>query len=82
MENSFQLKKLGRLFRSARVNRGLTQAVVSQLAGVSRLTVIRIEEGADSVAIRSHSKVAQVLGMNLSLVPFVRPTLEELQEMQ
>lgn len=77
---SFLLQRLGKAFKAMRENRGLTQAKVSEMAGISRLTVIRIEAGVDTVAVSSYDKLANALGAELTLSPRVRPTLEELRD--
>jgi HTH-type transcriptional regulator / antitoxin HipB len=82
MDKSYHLQKLGEAFRAARQRRGLTQQQVANLASLTRLTVIRIEDGRDSVAIRNHARLAAALGLELSISPRTRPTLEELGEMQ
>ena len=82
MDKSFHLQKLGQSFKTLRTHRGLTQADLAHLAGVSRLRVIDIEAGRDSVSIGSHAKLAAALGAELTLLPRTRPTLEELKDFQ
>ena len=80
MNGDFYLAKLGQQIKQLRLNRGLTQAALAQRAGVTRLKVIAIEAGAETVAIGSYAKVAAALGAELSVSPMTRPTLEELSE--
>ena len=65
-----------------RVNRGLTQAALAELGGVTRLKVIAIEAGRSSVSIESHARLAAVLGAELTLLTRTRPTLDELKDFQ
>jgi HTH-type transcriptional regulator / antitoxin HipB len=78
MDRSFDLQRLGQAFRALRMNRGLTQQEVAERAGITRLTVIRIEDGRDSVSIRNHSRLAAALGAELNAVVRTRPTFEEM----
>lgn len=82
MGNSHYLQKLGEAIRSARQRRGLTQQQAAEQAGVTRLTVIRIEDGRDSVSVRNHDRLCAALGLELSVSPRTRPTLEELKDMR
>jgi HTH-type transcriptional regulator/antitoxin HipB len=76
----YHLQKLGQRLRELRQRRGLTQAKLAQQAGVTRLKVIAIEAGRESVVIGSYARVAAALGSELSLAVLTRPTLEELAE--
>lgn len=80
MKGDFYLAKLGQHIKALRRNRGLTQSALAQRAGVTRLKVIAIEAGAETVAIGSYAKVAAALGAELDVSPATRPTLEELSE--
>lgn len=80
MDKSFHLQKLGKTFKSMRINRGLTQVEVAKFAGINRLRVIDIESGRDSVSIGSYEKLAAALGGELTIIPKTRPTLEELKD--
>lgn len=65
------LKLLGERFRSARLDRNLSQQEVADNAGISRLTVIGIEEG-KNVKLMSLIQALRSLGLldNLdSLIP-------------
>lgn len=76
--STFHLQKLGRRIRELRGHRGLTQSGLAQQASVTRLTVIAIEAGRESVAIGSYARVAAALGAELTTSALTRPTLEEL----
>lgn len=82
MEQPYHLQKLGVSFKALRLNRGLTQAEVARLAGITRLKVIAIEAGKDSVSIGGHAKLAAALGSELVLATRTRPTLEEMKHFQ
>ncbi len=79
MNTSTALIALGAALRQTRIERGLTQAVVAEWAGVPRLKVIQVEAGDGRVASRYYAQVAAALGQRLGLQPARRPTLEELQ---
>jgi HTH-type transcriptional regulator/antitoxin HipB len=82
MNKPHHLQKLGASFKALRINRGLTQAELAHLAGITRLKVIAIEAGKDSVAIGGHAKLAAALGSELTLGARSRPTLEEMKHFQ
>ncbi len=77
---SFQLQRLGKVFKAMRENRGLTQVQAGELARIPRLAVIKIEAGRETVAIGAYGKLANALGAELALLPRTRPTLEELKD--
>lgn len=81
MEPLTALIRLATALREARKRRGLTQAQVAAIAGVPRLKVIQAEKGAASVSAGAYAAVAAALGMEFSLVPERRPTLEEVPEL-
>jgi len=59
---------VGRSFRAIRVRRGLRQSDVARLAGVSRWTVARVEQGRlNRVALTSIRPVAGMLDMSIEL---------------
>ena len=67
------LDELGRARRSA----GLTQDELASRAGLSRLTVHRIEHGGIDPRLSTLQEVARALGLELLLVPAaLRPELE------
>jgi transcriptional regulator with XRE-family HTH domain len=82
MDKSFHLQKLGQAFKAMRNNRGLTQEALAGLAGVTRLKVIAMEAGRSSVAMESYARLAGALGVELTLSPRTRPTLDELKDFQ
>jgi DNA-binding XRE family transcriptional regulator len=78
MDGKFRLQGVGQRLREMRQNRGLTQLELAHRAGVTRLKVIAIEAGRDSVAAGSYARVAAALGADLQALPMLRPTLDEL----
>ena len=81
MNENYHLEKVGQSLRTLRQNRGLTQLALAQRAGVTRLKVIAIEAGRDSVAAGSYARVAAALGADLQALPMTRPTLDELGQL-
>ena len=79
---SIFLAELGKHYRVLRKNRGLTQIDVAVLAGISRLQVIAVEAGKESVSIVIHAKLSSALGHELGLIPRRRPTLDEMKDFQ
>lgn len=61
------LEKLGGDIHLARLRRSLTAAQVAERAGLSRLTLMRIEAGSPSVAIGAYLQVLVVLGLEEGL---------------
>ena len=78
MDENFRFQSVGQCLRAMRQNRGLTQLALAKRAGVTRLKVIAIEAGRDSVAAGSYARVAAALGAELQALPMLRPTLDEL----
>ena len=66
MNENFRLQSVGQCLREMRQNRGLTQLALAQRASVTRLKVIAIETGRDSVAAGSYARVAAALRAGFS----------------
>ncbi len=81
MDTQTLLSRFGKAVREARQRRGLTQADLARLAGLPRLKVIQIEKGEASVSIGAYASVSAALGMEFTLVPARRPTLDEVREL-
>ncbi|HEV2607456.1 MAG TPA: helix-turn-helix domain-containing protein [Xanthomonadaceae bacterium] len=79
MSRQTLLLRLGNAMRDARKRRGLTQAQLAEMARVPRLKTIQAEQGSASVSIGAYASLADALGMEFSLVPARRPTLDEVQ---
>lgn len=71
--------RLGQSLRRIRQQRGLTQAQVATLAGLTREKLVQIEQGRDSVALRAYVAAAEALGSELTIQPAQRPTLDEVR---
>jgi HTH-type transcriptional regulator/antitoxin HipB len=67
---------------SRRRERGLTQAEIAQLAGVSREMVVRFENGNHDIGLRRLLRLCDALDLELTLRPGKgRPVLEELADL-
>ncbi len=73
---------LGIKIRQARKEKGLTQAQLANMSGISRKTLSQIETGtAPDIGIRKVARALEVLGLELTVRPTgAPPTLEELQK--
>ncbi|MHC8384978.1 helix-turn-helix domain-containing protein [Pseudomonas sp. LB3P14] len=81
MDYIFLISRLGNQLREKRVNRGLTQAQLAHLAGMTRQKVIDVEKGTLSVGMIAYARVLAALDCELTVVPAVMPTLEELGDL-
>lgn len=61
------LEGLGADIRLARLRRSLTAEQVAERAGISRLTLMRIEAGTPSVSIGAYLQVLVILGLEAGL---------------
>ena len=80
MDTDTILLRLGRALRHARQGRGLTQAAAAARAGLVRGRVIQAEKGDGSLSMRAYAQLAASLGLEFSLTPASRPTLDEIDE--
>lgn len=64
-----QLVQLGAALRRARLDAGLTQYQLAQLAGISRQLVSRVEAGNPHGEVGGVVEVADALGLSLTVVP-------------
>ncbi|WP_160109208.1 helix-turn-helix transcriptional regulator [Pseudomonas izuensis] len=78
MDYSLIVSRLGQQIREKRINRGLTQAQLAELAGLTRQKVIAVEKGTLSVAMVAYARVLGALDSECAVVPAAMPTLEEL----
>ncbi|MBH1966594.1 MAG: helix-turn-helix transcriptional regulator [Pseudomonadales bacterium] len=81
MDYALLVGRLGEQIREKRINRGLTQAQVAQLAGLTRQKVIAVEKGTLSVSMLAFARVLGALDCEFEVVPARMPTLEELGDM-
>ncbi len=72
-------QRLSRQIREKRLNRGLTQAVLAQLAGLARQKVVAIEKGSLSVAMNAYARVLVALDSESAVIPTDMPTLDEVE---
>lgn len=79
MDYSLIIMRLGEQVRKRRLNRGLTQANLATLAGVTRQKIIAIEKGDPSVGMLAYARVLGALDCEFAVVPAAMPTLEEIQ---
>ncbi|HHJ19733.1 MAG TPA: XRE family transcriptional regulator [Gammaproteobacteria bacterium] len=59
------LKTLGAMIKAARLERGMSQAELSERLGVSRYTVIALEKGEPKVGVGTVFEAATVVGIPL-----------------
>ncbi|KIF64947.1 XRE family transcriptional regulator [Pseudomonas fluorescens] len=81
MDYSLLITLLGIQLREKRINRGLTQAQLADLAGLTRYKVIAVEKGTLSVGMIAYARVLAALDCELSVVPATMPTLEEIGDL-
>lgn len=81
MDHSLLINRLGIQLREKRIHRGLTQAQLADLAGLTRYKVIAVEKGTLSVGMIAYARVLAALDCELSVVPATMPTLEELGDL-
>lgn len=78
MDYSLIAQRLGEQIRQRRLNRGLTQEAIASLAGITRQKVIAIEKGELSVGMMAYARVLAALDSELTVVPAVLPTLDDI----
>jgi transcriptional regulator with XRE-family HTH domain len=81
MDYAFLIYRLGKKIREKRMNRGLTQANLAELAGLTRQKVIAVEKGTLSVSMSAYARVLGALDCEFAVIPAAMPTLEELGEL-
>ncbi|WP_433767714.1 helix-turn-helix transcriptional regulator [Pseudomonas putida] len=81
MDYSLIISRLGQQIREKRINRGLTQAQLADLAGLTRQKVIAVEKGTLSVAMVAYARVLGALDCEFAVIPAALPTLEELGDL-
>lgn len=75
------IHRLGKQIHEKRMNRGLTQANLAELAGLTRQKVIAVEKGTLSVSMSAYARVLGALDCEFAVIPAAMPTLEELGEL-
>ncbi|MFJ7311254.1 helix-turn-helix domain-containing protein [Pseudomonas sp. NPDC098747] len=81
MDHFLLISRLATQLREKRLNRGLTQAQLADLAGLTRYKVIAVEKGTLSVSMNAYARVLGALDCELAVVPAFMPTLEELADL-
>ena len=81
MDYSLLITRLGNQLREKRISRGLTQAQLAELAGLTRYKVIAVEKGTLSVGMIAYARILAALDCELTVVPAAMPTLEELGDL-
>jgi transcriptional regulator with XRE-family HTH domain len=81
MDSHTLLTRLGGALQQARHHRGLTQGQLALRAGVPRQKVVQVEAGEATVGVAYYAKLAGAMGLEFSLTPARRPTLDELPGM-
>jgi transcriptional regulator with XRE-family HTH domain len=78
MDYALLISRLGNQIREKRMNRGLTQAQLAELAGLTRHKIIAVEKGTLSVGMIAYARMLAALDCELAVIPAAMPTLEEL----
>lgn len=78
MDYALITTRLGEQVRQRRLNRGLTQAALASLAGITRQKVIAVEKGDLSVGMMAYARVLGALDCEFTVVPARMPTLDEI----
>ncbi len=78
MDHALITQRLGQQLRQRRLSLGLTQAALASLAYLTRQKVIAIEKGDLSVGVMAYARVLAALDAELTVVPAVIPTLDEI----
>jgi transcriptional regulator with XRE-family HTH domain len=75
IRNTMKLEQLGLALFSQRKALKLSATATAEAAGVSRVTLHRIERGEPSVSMGAYAVVAQALGMSLQALPLEKVPL-------
>jgi transcriptional regulator with XRE-family HTH domain len=62
-----EIARIGELFAARRIQLGLTQQVLADLAGVSRYSVQALEYATGSVKLATVVEIADILGLRLDI---------------
>lgn len=81
MDHFLLISRLSTQIRKNRISRGLTQAQLADLAGLTRYKVIAVEKGTLSIGMIAYARVVGALDCELVVVPSAMPTLEELEDL-
>jgi len=64
-----EIARIGEAFAARRIQLGLTQHLLADLAGVSRYSVQALEYGTGSVKLGSIVQIAEILGLRMEVAP-------------
>ncbi len=64
-----EIARIGEVFAARRLQLGLTQNLLADLAGVSRYSIQALEYGKGSVKLASIIQIAEVLGLRVKIAP-------------
>jgi transcriptional regulator with XRE-family HTH domain len=64
-----EIARIGEAFAARRIQLGLTQHLLADLAGVSRYSVQALEYGTGSVKLGSIIQIAEILGLRMEVAP-------------
>ena len=64
-----EIARIGEAFAARRIQLGLTQHILADLAGVSRYSVQALEYGSGSVKLGSIIQIAEILGLRIEVAP-------------
>jgi len=81
MDYQVLIQRLGLQIRDKRVSRGLTQAELGEIAGLTRQKVVAVEKGSGSVSVSAYARALGALDCELSVIPAAMPTLDEVQDL-
>lgn len=73
-------RELGLVLRDLRRRRGLTQAALADVLGVSRRWVNQVEQAKTNADISTVLRALKELGVEISVVPRATPTRDRLAE--
>lgn len=62
-----EIARLSKRFAARRIQLGLTQQLLADLAGVSRYSVQALEHGTGSLKLASVIEIAEILGLRLEI---------------
>ncbi|OLS61225.1 helix-turn-helix transcriptional regulator [Pseudomonas putida] len=81
MDPAFLTYRLSKQIRQRRLNLGMTQADLANLADLTRQKVIAVEKGSLSVGMYAYAKVLGALDCELKVLPAMLPTLDEVHDL-
>lgn len=74
------IKKLGHDLRRARIRKRLKMSVVEEKAGISHMTLTKVEKGDTSVSMGIYAKVMMVLDLLGNINQYAKPENDDVQD--